>query len=86
MKKLIKKTIDLEFEIGKTYKTKFQTGDLFLVKEIIKDKNNKVIKFIGIYENAKHLGNCPLNGERLITETIEIDDYIDVCESCGKTL
>ena len=34
MKKFEHKTIELQFEIGKTYKTKFQTGELFTITNV----------------------------------------------------
>jgi hypothetical protein len=81
--KKIKKFLDLPFEEGKTYSTKFQTGEKFLLKKIIKSTNNlKIIRFEGIYEFAPHLGECPLNPDRLIPDKIA-DGEIEVCSKCN---
>jgi hypothetical protein len=56
--KRIKIFEDLPIEEGKTYKTRFATGDLFLVKTVVKAKKNvdgkvvlsdKIIRFDGLY-------------------------------------
>ncbi len=47
-------------QVGFIYKTKFQTGEHFIVKEIRKTY------VMGIYINALHLGLCPLNIDRLV--------------------
>lgn len=63
--------IDLEFEVDKTYKTKFQTGELFTIKKIITKpflNTIKVIRLEGIYESHRNIGLCPLDPERLIPE------------------
>lgn len=63
--------VDLEFEVDKTYKTKFQTGEVFTIKEIRTRPflgTTKVIGLYGIYLSHPHLGLCSLNPERLIPE------------------
>ena len=63
--------VDLEFEVDKTYKTKFQTGELFLIKKIITRpflNTTKVIRFEGIYLSHPHIGICPIDPERLMPE------------------
>mgnify|MGYP001587432737 CR=1 FL=1 len=59
---------ELSYEEGKTYKTKFATGELFHVTKIVRNHKNEIIRFIGIYDKCKHLGECPLNPDRLILE------------------
>lgn len=79
---------DLPFEILGVYKTKFQTGELFMLTNIIyrELKENgvnikKPIMFEGVYLNCKHIGVCPLNIDRLIPEKIQ-DNEIEVCSKC----
>jgi hypothetical protein len=92
MKKTIKKIIELPFEEGKTYKTKFATGERFLVKKIIWGKIkvegktvDKIFTFEGIYEKHPHLGVCPLSADRLCPDTIEGEEY-DICHKCGEPI
>lgn len=64
---------DLPIEEGKIYKTRFATGDLFLVEKIIKVKTysnlpEKIIRFDGLYVGKEHIGICPLAVDRLIPE------------------
>lgn len=83
MKKQIYK--DLPLEIDKIYETKFQTGEKFLLKEIVtvvKNKETKISMLKGIYVNTPHLGICPLNVDRLIPERI-YENTVDVCHKCG---
>lgn len=84
MKKKIKTYKDLPFEEGKVYRTKFQTGERFLIKEIIKNKD-KIIGFKGIYESTPQLGVCPLNSDRLVAERIEGED-LEVCNKCNEPI
>lgn len=84
MKKTIKSFMELPFEEGKTYPTKFQTGEKFLLKKIITNKG-KIIGFEGIYESAPHLGICPLNADRLIPDKV-VDVDICVCDKCGTPI
>ena len=79
--KKIKDFKDLPFEVNKSYMTKFQTKEMFTIKEILLGKDGKQIGIKGIYENAKHLGICPLSIERLIPEKIEIGE-IEICDKC----
>jgi hypothetical protein len=63
--------VDLEFEVDKTYKTKFQTGELFTIKKIRTKpflNTTKVIGFEGIYVSHPHVGLCSIDPERLISE------------------
>ncbi len=80
MKKIIKNYISLPLEEGKTYQTKFCTLENFTITKI-KYIKNKAISVEGIYENAPHLGICPLAVERLIPEKIE-SDQVEVCSNC----
>ena len=66
MKKIINEEEDLPFEINQTYTTKFQTSEKFTVKRIDTDKHGNPRTFHGIYEKHQHLGECPLNADRLI--------------------
>lgn len=66
MKKLIKEEVELPFEINNTYTTKFQTKERFTITRMDVDRDGNPKKFYGIYENHPHLGECPLNGDRLI--------------------
>jgi hypothetical protein len=72
VKQKIKKEIDLPFEIGKKYKTRFATGESFTLTNIVISKESKnkgeIIGFEGIYEKCPHLGICPLGAGRLIPE------------------
>ena len=79
--KKIKEFKDLPFEVDKTYMTKFQIKEMFEIKEITLDKDNKQISVKGIYENSKHLGICPLSIERLIPLKEEIGE-IEICDKC----
>ncbi len=85
----------LPFEVGKTYSTKFQTGEKFVITEIkwrtSKDKegvitNLKIIYFIGYYEKHPHIQNCMLNFDRLIPEnkTMELIKDIQTNELASK--
>lgn len=70
-----------QFEVGKTYKTKFQTGELFtLTKDPYKRKDGLIIGIentaLGIYENSQELGVCPLSTERLILPIIPQRDIL----------
>jgi len=75
---------ELPFEEGKTYQTKFQTGEKFLISKIIKS-GDKIIRFEGIYETAPHLGPCPLNPDRLIPDKVKQSE-IYVCDKCGTPI
>ena len=73
---------EFKFIDGNWYKTKFQTGELFLLKNIIWTPEptgkfpiktpKRMIKFEGVYEKCPHLGICPLNTDRLIPEEIKL--------------
>lgn len=59
------------FTIGQVYETKFQTKETFILKDI-KYKWDKDLKkdvpyyFSGILSGKEHLGEIPLNADRLI--------------------
>jgi hypothetical protein len=76
MKRTVKISVELDFEVGKTYMTKFATKELFTVYEIKRDVKGNIVGFIGVYQNCKHLGNCPIAFDRLIPEkgVIEITE------------
>lgn len=85
--KQVIESIDLDFEVGKTYKTKFQTGERFTITKIITRpflKTTIIIRVFGVYEKAPHLGECPLDHERLIPETKTITKDVEYCDCCGK--
>jgi hypothetical protein len=86
MKTFGQKTIELPFEIGKTYKTRFQTGELFTVTNIKYRADKTIQGFEGVYEKCPHIEICPLNFDRLIPETKVIEYEIEVCECCKKPL
>ena len=85
--KSTKKTFkDLPFEEEQTYQTKFQTGEKFLIKEIVwNNQKTKIITFKGIFEDHPHSGICPLNADRLVPDQIE-DIEILVCNKCGEPI
>ncbi len=92
MIKEIVKYKDLPFEEGKTYKTRFQTGELFQITKIkkifFKSVNHtaeKIIGFDGIYLSHPHIGICPLAVDRLIPDRVE-DGTEQVCSHCGKLI
>ncbi len=86
MKKVISEEIDLPFEIGETYVTKFQTGDKFKITGIRRNKGGVATQFTGIYEKHQDLGECPLNGDRLIPrKKLTGDEYeLTECPHCKK--
>lgn len=67
--------IELPIEVDKIYKTKYQTGDMFLVKLIEHNIKGKVIGYRGIYQSYQHLGIVPISIDRLIPE--KYDGVID---------
>lgn len=92
MKKTIQTKIDLPFEEGKTYLTKFQTGEKVLLNKInwreFKEEGvmvKKMVSFKVTYETRPHLGVCPLSIDRLYTDTTE-GENIDVCSKCGEKI
>ncbi len=74
---------DLPIEEGKSYVTRFQTGESFFVKRVVKVvvgyQREKVVGFEGIYWKCKHLGLCPLAIDRLIPERVIVGEKI-VCD------
>lgn len=55
-------------EVGKTYKTKFQTEEKFTIEKINTNTKGEITKVWGWYENSPNLKMCPLSPERLQTE------------------
>lgn len=85
---MIKRVIkykSLPFEIGKTYVTKFSTGERFTITDILLNTKGEPIRFYGIYEKYPLLTGCSLIADRLIPEKIE-DDSIEVCSVCGTPI
>ena len=86
MKKTITTYQELPIEIGKTYKTKFSTGEEFTVEKIIKMLGSeKILYFEGLYKSSLHLGTCPIGVDRLIPERIPAGT-MEVCSNCGEPL
>lgn len=75
---------NVPLEIGKKYKTKFQTGDIVTLVDIVYHKE-KITGLKVIYESKPYLGVCPLGPDRLIQERIKVRD-VDVCPHCGELL
>lgn len=71
-------------EIGKSYTTKFAVAEQFTVKRIINNKEGEPKTAWGIYENSLHLGECPLEIERLI-DPMKKEKAL-VCKACKKPL
>jgi len=88
MKKLHRQEIDIPFEVGQTYTTKFATGERFTITKIImctdKKKHGDISHFLGIYEKAPHLGECPLGADRLIQrkEFTGVEFEVTQCPKC----
>lgn len=83
---------DIPFTEGKIYSTKFATGELFLLKEIIYSENKingisskRLTGLKGVYQNSPHLGICPISPDRLIPET-EFNKEIEVCSKCNEPI
>lgn len=90
MRKEVKEIIALPFEVGKTYKTKFATGDLFKVEKLIhieRAKEGKVlVRLDGYYVGKEHIGLCPLPPDRLVTEFEETGRVFEICHKCKTAL
>ncbi len=71
-------------EVDKIYTTKFATQEKFTVKRIQEEKDGNPKIVFGIYEKAPHLGECPLNIERLIDPDKTKD--VPLCRSCKRPL
>ena len=86
MRKVIKEERDLPFEVGKTYKTKFATGETFTITSITNNKYDEVIAIHGIYDKSPNLGQCPIGIGRLIpfTELTGNDIVVHTCPHCKK--
>jgi hypothetical protein len=84
----IKTYTALPFEEGKTYKTKFATGDFFILKKIVWVKRHGemfIDRFEGLYEHKQDLGICPLGPDRLIPDMVETGEQ-EVCSNCGHPI
>lgn len=81
--KKIKRIVDLPFEVGNIYMTKFATNERFLLTKLVTNKHGHLIGYEGIYENYPHLGKCPLDLGRLVAFKGESKDYFEVCDNCG---
>lgn len=82
----IKKQVDLPLLVGKTYKTKFATGEDFTITSIDVNKNGKTTRIMGIYSNHPDLGPCPLNEDRIIPEKTFNGEVMELCSNCGDTI
>jgi len=84
MKKLHQQHIPIPFEVGKTYKTKFATGEWFTITKLDKNKNDDVIGVWGIYGKHHELGVCPIGIDRLIQpmEFTGVEFEVTVCPNC----
>lgn len=82
----VKEQINLPFEVDMTYKTKFATGEMFKVTQLVKNKEDKIIRVLGIYENSKHLGECPIGLDRLIPISEYTGKELEMteCPHCNK--
>lgn len=76
----------VDFEINIIYKTKFQTGEFFEVKEIIRKNNGDIIRFKGIYLSHPHLDICPLDVDRLHPLTEIIFKNVKRCKTCNQVI
>jgi len=76
---------NLPFVVDRIYKTKFQTGEIVLLKEIRTNNKGEIIGLGVIYDNTKHLGICPLSVDRLIPDQV-LDCEITVCDNCGEII
>lgn len=83
---IIKTYKDIPFEEGKTYKTKFATGEYFMINSIKHAKvTQQAIEIKGIYLNNTYLGDCTISPERLIPERKEIGEH-RVCSKCKTVI
>lgn len=76
---------EVPVEEGKTYITRFQTGDKFKVEKVVRKVIagvDKIIRVDGYYIGLEHLGICSLPTERLQLEQIE-SHTVMVCSECG---
>ena len=82
-KKLSQSITPLPFEVGVTYTTKFATGEKFTVTRVRKNRYDEVEAVFGIYEKSPHLGECPLNMDRLIPDVEKIGERkVIICPNC----
>lgn len=67
---------ELPFIEGETYKTRFQTGEMFTVEKIVfskqKFKTHEIIQFWGYYVGRE--GLYPLGGDRLIARKEQVSN------------
>ena len=82
------KHIELDFEVGKTYKAKWCEPVNFTITKIdyskVKGQKDVIVGFWGIYEDKPHIGICPLNVGRLHPEVAIIEVNVEICECCGR--
>lgn len=64
----------LPFEIGEKYTTKFQVSEEVTLTRICPNPKGKPIFGYVIYSNSPHLGECPLNLDRIFPKVIEVDN------------
>lgn len=77
---------ELPAEEGKTYKTRFQTGENFTLIKIVKRPGSDIVLWYeGIYEKYPHLGLCPIGPDRLILDSVA-DGELEICGNCGKPI
>jgi len=84
---ILKKKIykNLPLLVNRWYHTKMQTRERVLIKEIRLNKNGEQDQCFVIYENAQHLGLCPLQVERIEHDKQEINE-INICSHCGEPI
>ena len=85
MKKSVNQYIDLPLEEGKTYTTKFATVERFTITKIPDTKGKKLNTVYGIYEKSPHVGECPLDVNRIIHDK-QFIEAIYVCHKCGEPI
>ncbi len=84
---------DLPLCDGKTYSTRFQTGEQFTITSIVCRKATKKFESVderpfllyGTYVGQEHLGICMLDPGRLVPEREEIG-IAAVCTCCGEEI
>jgi hypothetical protein len=83
MRKINQIKAPLPFEVGVTYSTKFATGEKFTITKVKKNKYDEVEAVWGIYEKSPHLGECPINMDRLIPDfKVMGEERVFVCPNC----
>ena len=90
MKKKVKEYEPLPFEIGKTYLTKYASGDMFTITRFECNKVGKILKAYGLFEEKPYRegwGEMPMELERLNPHTRPIGRDIEytICPHCKKS-